>query len=159
MECHRLWYEGNVNHERRQIADQTREQLQHVHLLSNFRFPTVAHMTVEAIVDYLLQAPNITRHTAPMNWTYLDAPADGTVLLVWQPSQLGNHFASDGYIWADPEQAFSLDAKGYVRVGGHSLSAGLPSQRIQVAWLERSRRPVLVAGPLRRLRRRRARRR
>ncbi|KAI9824878.1 MAG: hypothetical protein M1832_001483 [Thelocarpon impressellum] len=87
--------------------------LQHVHLLSNFRFPTVAHMSVEAIVDYLLQAPNITRHAAPMNWTYLDAPADGTVLLVWQAPQLGTHFASDGYVWADPEQAFSLDAKGY----------------------------------------------
>ncbi|KAI9846212.1 MAG: hypothetical protein M1838_001373 [Thelocarpon superellum] len=86
--------------------------LHHVHLLSNFRFPTVAHMSVETIVDYLLQAVNITRHTAPMNWTYLDAPADGTVLLVWQPGQLGTHFASDGYVWADPEQAFSLDAKG-----------------------------------------------
>ena len=74
-------------------------------------------MSVETIVDYLLQAPNITRSTAPMNWTYLEAPGDGTVLLVWQPPQLATHFASDGFVWADPEQAFSLDAKGYVSCG------------------------------------------
>ena len=72
-------------------------------------------MTVETIVDYLLQAPSITRQTSPMIWTYLNAPVDGTVLLVWQPPQLGPNYASDGYIWADPEQAFTLDAKGYVR--------------------------------------------
>ena len=50
-----------------------------------------------------------------MNWMIMDAPPDGSVMLVWQPlNQLGMHFASDGYIWADPEQAFSSDAKGYV---------------------------------------------
>lgn len=36
-------------------------------------------------------------------------------MLVWQPlAKLGTEFASDGYIWADPEQAFSSHTKGYV---------------------------------------------
>ncbi|KAI9767434.1 MAG: hypothetical protein M1840_005663 [Geoglossum simile] len=48
------------------------------------------------------------------NWTYLDAPPDGSLYLVWQPLlQMGTHFASDGYIWTDPEQAYTLEAKGY----------------------------------------------
>lgn len=52
-----------------------------------------------------------------MNWVFLDAPIDGSLMLVWQPlNQVGIHFASDGYIWADAEQAFSLDSKGYVSV-------------------------------------------
>ena len=50
-----------------------------------------------------------------MNWMFLNAPADGSVMLVWQPlNQLGTQFASDGYVWADVEQAFSSEAKGYV---------------------------------------------
>ena len=50
-----------------------------------------------------------------MNWMFLDAPTDGTVMLVWQPlNKLGTRFASDGYIWADPEQAFSQEHRGYV---------------------------------------------
>ncbi|KAI9789037.1 MAG: hypothetical protein M1816_006392 [Peltula sp. TS41687] len=89
--------------------------LPHIHLVSNFRFPVFGPDTpYETIVEYLLQAYNITRHSAPMNWTFLDAPPDNTVLLVWQPSQLGLNFASDGYIWADPEAPFSLEVKGCV---------------------------------------------
>ena len=36
-------------------------------------------------------------------------------MLVWQPlGKMGTQFASDGYIWADPETAFSSEARGYV---------------------------------------------
>lgn len=50
-----------------------------------------------------------------MHWTFLDGPPDGTVMLTWQPqNHLGNNFASDGYIWADQEQAFSFESRGYV---------------------------------------------
>ncbi|KOS48464.1 hypothetical protein ACN38_g658 [Penicillium nordicum] len=49
-----------------------------------------------------------------MHWTFLDGPPDGTVMLTWQPqNHLGNNFASDGYIWADQEQAFSFESRGY----------------------------------------------
>lgn len=70
-------------------------------------------------MNYLLEAPRITREAAGMSWTFLDAPQDGTVMLVWQPlAQMGTGASSDGYLWADPEQAFSSEAKGYVRLSG-----------------------------------------
>lgn len=90
-------------------------KLPHIHLVSNFRYPVFGpDIQFETIVSYLLQATGITRHSATMNWTFLDAPPDNTVLLVWQPSQLGLTFASDGYIWADPESPFTMEIKGCV---------------------------------------------
>ena len=50
-----------------------------------------------------------------MNWMFLHCPQDGDVMLVWQPPQMGMAFASDGYIWADPEAAFTSEMRGYVR--------------------------------------------
>ncbi|KAL8696424.1 MAG: hypothetical protein Q9224_002804 [Gallowayella concinna] len=45
-----------------------------------------------------------------MSWMYIDAPRDGMMMLVWQPlAKLGTEFASDGYVWADPESAFSSE--------------------------------------------------
>jgi Fungal domain of unknown function (DUF1750). len=73
-------------------------------------------LPTETAVDYLLSAPKIVRELQPMHWTFLDGPPDGTVMLAWQPlSHLGTNFASDGYVWADAEQAFTFEAKGYVR--------------------------------------------
>ena len=67
------------------------------------------------MVDYLVKAQQITKEVAPMNWMFLDAPPDGTVLLVWQPlMQLQTRFASDGYVWADSEQSFCQEYRGYV---------------------------------------------
>jgi len=91
-------------------------KLSHVHLVSTYRWPTLATVGIDTIVEYLTQAPKITKEVASMNWMFLDAPADGTVLLVWQPlAQLGTRFATDGYIWADPEQSVSQEYRGYVR--------------------------------------------
>ncbi len=69
---------------------------------------------METVVEYLLHAPKITRDIAPVGWKFLDPPRDGTIMLVWQPPQLGTHFASDGFVWADAEYAFDTDARGYV---------------------------------------------
>ena len=52
-----------------------------------------------------------------MNWSFLQPPQDGDVLLVWQPPQLGAREASDGYVWADAESAFSSEMRGYVWKG------------------------------------------
>lgn len=38
-------------------------------------------------------------------------------MLVWQPSQLKSLAASDGFIWADAESAFSSEMRGYVCSG------------------------------------------
>ena len=78
-------------------------------------------MKLETVVQYLLEAPRITRENAGMSWVFMqEPPPDGTAMLVWQPPQLGLHMASDGYVWADAEQQFSsAEARGYVR---HSSS-------------------------------------
>lgn len=72
----------------------------------------------DTLLEYLTQAPKIVREVAPVSWTYLQAPpADGTVFLAWQPeSQRGTRFASDGYVWADPEANYTFERHGYVGV-------------------------------------------
>ncbi|KAJ5169337.1 uncharacterized protein N7500_002120 [Penicillium coprophilum] len=87
--------------------------LPHMHLVSRNRYPSMHMMPSETAVEYLTSAPRICQ-TQPMHWTFLDGPPDGTVMLTWQPqNHLGNNFASDGYIWADQEQAFTFESRGY----------------------------------------------
>jgi hypothetical protein len=87
-----------------------------MHLVSRYRYPTMTALPTETVVEYLLAAPKVVREMQPMSWTFLDPPPpDGTTLLTWQPlAHLGTNFASDGYIWADAEQAFTFEARGYV---------------------------------------------
>ncbi|KAK8242369.1 hypothetical protein IWZ00DRAFT_374234 [Phyllosticta capitalensis] len=90
--------------------------LPHVHLVSSYRYPTLATLSVEQAVEYLLNGPRIVKDGAPVSWQYFQAPpGDGTVFLEWQPSsQRGNVYASDGYMWADPEQSYTFDSqRGY----------------------------------------------
>ena len=85
-----------------------------MHLVSRNRYPSMHMMPSETAVEYLTSAPRICQ-TQPMHWTFLDGPPDGTVMLTWQPqNHLGNNFASDGYVWADQEQAFTFESRGYV---------------------------------------------
>ena len=58
-----------------------------------------------------------------MSWMYMDCPPDGEVMLLWQPSQLRIQAASDGFIWADAESAFSSEMRGYVCVGANIRDA------------------------------------
>ena len=50
-------------------------------------------------------------------------PQDGTVLLTWQPPVMQSRFASDGYIWADPEATYTIEIKGYVSEHLHNFRA------------------------------------
>ncbi|GKZ68701.1 hypothetical protein AnigIFM50267_003443 [Aspergillus niger] len=89
--------------------------LPHMHLVSRHRYPLMHMMPTDTVVEYLLSAPKIVREAQPMHWTFLDGPQDGSVMLTWQPlNQLGTNFASDGYVWADVEQAFTFEARGYL---------------------------------------------
>ncbi len=82
----------------------------HVHLVSSRRYPQVAHVAIPEVAQWLLQAPVIARDKAPFCWQFLNQPADGTILMTWQPLQrLGTNFASDGYVWAPPEQLYKHD--------------------------------------------------
>ncbi|KAL8780002.1 MAG: hypothetical protein Q9203_001131 [Teloschistes exilis] len=88
--------------------------LKHIHLVSTFAFPITAHVSFDSIVDRLLAATAIVSDAKPMVWMFIDNPPDGMTMLLWQPlAKLGTEFASDGYIWADAEQAFSSQVKGY----------------------------------------------
>lgn len=98
----------------RDRVDSNTIQLPHVHLVSAQRYPSVAHLNIETVVDYLLQAPTTIRENAGVSWMFLDAPADNSVMLVWQPPSMGKQYASDGYIWADAETAYTLEPRGYV---------------------------------------------
>jgi hypothetical protein len=92
-----------------------------MHLVSRQRYPVMNGLPTETVVDYLVSAPKVVRELQPMHWTFLDGPPDGTTILTWQPlHQLNTNFASDGYIWADAEQAFTFEARGYVRITGAS---------------------------------------
>ena len=71
-------------------------------------------MHLETIVDLLLQAPKITREVAAMNWQFVDAPQDGTIMLIWQPPQMGTVSATDGFVYAGSEAAFCSEVRGYV---------------------------------------------
>lgn len=92
-------------------------QLRHVHLVSSNPYPKLPQVHLDIAVEYLIQAPRIVREVAPMSWMYLDCPPDGEVMLVWQPSQLRTQAASDGFVWADAESAFSSEMRGYVCFG------------------------------------------
>ena len=93
-------------------------QLPHVHLVSTYRFPTAQSVHHSKIAEWLLAAPKIVRDTAPFYWTYLDCPADGTILLTWQPLEAsGVQYATDGYTWPPMEQPFQIQIDGgYVRL-------------------------------------------
>ncbi|KAF8860828.1 DUF1750-domain-containing protein [Acephala macrosclerotiorum] len=85
----------------------------HVHLVSVHRFPTVQQLHPDRVSEWLLSAPKITRDQSPFYWTYLDRPADHTVLLIWQsPSTPPHEYASDGYIWPPQETAFQVEVPG-----------------------------------------------
>lgn len=67
------------------------------------------------VAEWLLSAPKIANSSAPFYWSYLDRPADGIILLTWQPEgQLGTSMASDGYVWAGAETVYVMPIDGYV---------------------------------------------
>lgn len=88
-----------------------------MHLVSKNRYPINNNPSLETIVGYLLEAPKIVRDLQPMQWQFLESPPDGSLMLTWQPLEhTGTLFASDGYIYGDPEQSFKSEVRGYVCV-------------------------------------------
>ncbi|KPI46035.1 uncharacterized protein AB675_960 [Cyphellophora attinorum] len=88
--------------------------LPHLHLVSKNRYPVSNNPSLDSIVNFLSDAPKVVRDLQPMQWQMLDAPQDGTMLLVWQPLEyLGTSAASDGYIYADAEQYYKSDVRGF----------------------------------------------
>ncbi|PHH50915.1 hypothetical protein CFIMG_004616RA [Ceratocystis fimbriata CBS 114723] len=84
--------------------------LPHLHLISAAKYPMMPRVEVHDVTKMLLDAPRIAKTQSPFFWTYLDRPADGTLLLAWQPTaRVGPQFATDGLIWGPPENYFKQD--------------------------------------------------
>ncbi|KAK5115730.1 hypothetical protein LTR62_000819 [Meristemomyces frigidus] len=123
-------------------------QLQnHVHLLSNHHFPTVASLKLDHALKYLLDAPVIVKSMAPMSWTYIQAPQDGSIWLEWLAADRGvDRFPSDGYVWGDNESSYRHDIHGYtVEMMKHTI--GYRLQYDQMASHARTRYHIVAKNP------------
>ncbi|KAH6666105.1 hypothetical protein B0J14DRAFT_643388 [Halenospora varia] len=107
-----------------------RELIPHVHLLSTYRFPQLLQLHPDKVAEWLQNAPRIARAEAPFYWTYLDRPADGNILLVWQSPVQGTEFPSDGYVWAPGETVFQLDIGGYLLEMYHQKTGYAPGEPV-----------------------------
>ncbi|KHN95305.1 uncharacterized protein MAM_06809 [Metarhizium album ARSEF 1941] len=118
----------------------------HVHLVSSYRYPTMPRIDMNEVAKWLMTAPQIARDRAPFFWTYLDKPADGTILLTWQPLQrLGTNFATDGFVWAPPEQVYKHDLGNGLILEIYYLKAGyIPGEQFALHTRRRFR---LVPAP------------
>ncbi|KAK5124381.1 hypothetical protein LTR85_001598 [Meristemomyces frigidus] len=86
----------------------------HVHLISGHRFPLIATLSLDQAFRYLVDAPQIVKALAPMSWTYVQAPQDGTLWLEWlTPEKNEGRFPSDGYVWGDAEQTYRHEFGGF----------------------------------------------
>ncbi|KAK4955305.1 hypothetical protein LTR10_007500 [Elasticomyces elasticus] len=120
----------------------------HVHLISGHRFPIIASLDLAQALIYLLDAPTIVKTIAPMSWTYVQAPPDGTLWLEWlPPTRMETQaFSSDGYIWADAESTFRHDYKGYtIEVLKHTM--GYRMNYDQIASHARTRFHIVAKNP------------
>lgn len=77
------------------------------------------------IAEWLLEAPKLALNRSPFYWNYLDRPTDGMIMQTWQPSQqLGDQFASDGYVWMGPEHQFATTIEGVGELHIYEQSVG-----------------------------------
>ncbi|KOS20804.1 SWI/SNF and RSC complexes subunit [Escovopsis weberi] len=121
----------------------------HVHLISSFRYPAIPRLDLNEVAKWLMNAPQIARDRAPFFWTYLDKPTDGTILLTWQPLQrLGINFATDGFIWAPPEQIYKHDLGNGLMLEIYYLKAGyIPGEQFALHARRRFRLVPVVGHP------------
>ncbi|KAK5990934.1 SWI/SNF and RSC complexes subunit ssr4-like protein [Cladobotryum mycophilum] len=121
----------------------------HVHLISSFRYPAIPRLDFNEVAKWLMNAPQIARDRAPFFWTYLDKPADGTILLTWQPLQrLGTNFATDGFVWAPPEQIYKHDLGNGLMLEIYYLKAGyIPGEQFALHARRRFRLVPVVGHP------------
>ncbi|KAM0717778.1 hypothetical protein Q7P37_006110 [Cladosporium fusiforme] len=89
----------------------------HLHLISAHQFPLVGNLALNVAFKYLLDAPMIVKTHAPMSWTYVNAPNDGTIWLEWLPQYRHGRLPSDGYVWGDAESVFRQEYGGYTIEG------------------------------------------
>jgi hypothetical protein len=99
------------------VSRLTRAQQNHLHLISAHQFPLVGHLAINVAFKYLLDAPQIVKTLAPMSWTYVNGPNDGTIWLEWLPQYRHSRLPSDGFVWGDAEAVFRQEYGGYTIEG------------------------------------------
>ncbi|KAF2455434.1 hypothetical protein BDY21DRAFT_307638 [Lineolata rhizophorae] len=90
--------------------------LEHLHLTANYNYPTTSTLRSNQAIEYLVNAPRLIRDRVSVSWSYQTTPPDGSLFLEWFPTgnpRRGDKFASDGYIWVDPEQKYAQNIGGY----------------------------------------------
>ena len=88
--------------------------LTHLHCLSKMVYPPLANLRVEMVGELLLQAPETSRQF-DFSWQMLNTPPDDSLFLVWVPPILNGGCASDGYVWVNSDQGYSMELlNGYV---------------------------------------------
>lgn len=87
--------------------------LHHLHALCVMKYPLYQSLQPELLVDMLLKAPVVVQQY-PFAWSMIEPPPPGSLMLSWHPPAMGTSCASDGYVWADPENVHTVDVKGYV---------------------------------------------
>lgn len=110
--------------------------LYHFSAVSQFKYAPQGMLPTQMVLDLLLKAPAVAQQY-PFVWTMLDAPQEGSVLLVWiSPSTTP---ATDGCVWLEQEHFFSAEEKGYVSIDFFGLDEGGDHgwRRWNSAWNER----------------------
>lgn len=87
--------------------------LHHLHALCVMKYPLYQSLQPELLVDMLLKTPVVVQQY-PFAWSMIEPPPPGSLMLSWHPPAMGTSCASDGYVWADPENVHTVDVKGYV---------------------------------------------
>ncbi|KAK3945358.1 SWI/SNF and RSC complexes subunit ssr4 [Diplogelasinospora grovesii] len=119
--------------------------LPHVHLISTFRYATMPRVDLQEVTKWLMSAPKIARDTAPFFWTYLDCPPDGSIILTWQPTgRRSVEFASDGYVWSQPEVFYRNDVGNGLILEIYYQRAGY---RLGEQFAQHSRRRFRLSPP------------
>ncbi|KAJ9605285.1 hypothetical protein H2200_009942 [Cladophialophora chaetospira] len=122
--------------------------LPHLHLVSKYRYPMTSNPAADTIVGYLLEALKIVRDLQPMQWQFVDTPADGSLILEWQPlDYLGTSYASDGFIWADVEHVYKSEVRGGYTLEMFLQRAGYRASGEPMATHSRRRYRLLPANP------------
>ncbi|RPA86515.1 DUF1750-domain-containing protein [Ascobolus immersus RN42] len=84
----------------------------HFFLASTYAYPKQPNVPLPVVLDMLVKAPQIAQQQA-FTWTMLDAPAEGTMLLVMISPQLQNVQTTDGCVWLEAEIPTRIDERGF----------------------------------------------
>jgi hypothetical protein len=85
----------------------------HFFMASNYAYPKQPSVPLPVVLDMLVKAPQIAQQH-PFTWAMLDAPAEGTMLLVMISPQNQNVQTTDGCVWLEAEVPTRIDERGFV---------------------------------------------